>query len=328
MKVAYVVTSEGKDVISTMARISIASIRISNPSATIVLIVDKNTIDCFKTKYDPIIGEVDNIIVCDTPVGNNIFKSRYIRTSITDYISDDFLLLDADTFVRGSLELIFLIDSDIACAVNHSKYNYKDQLWDLNDKIINEMSWKISDSFYINPGVLYFNATKEARILCETWHRKWLDGYRTTGMHYDQPAFNASIQETNPKLSILPHKYNAQFRTELSVATDAVILHYYASGDNKPLTAFEALVQRILEEDNLNMLEIKKMVARCHPWRRDIWLDDFIAMRVMKKSKMDDWEKTWLEGRRMDALKQRYQILCSPEMNIIAKIKKLMGFSE
>ncbi|HTP63809.1 MAG TPA: glycosyltransferase [Geobacteraceae bacterium] len=313
MKVAYVLTSEGNDSISTMARISIASVRISNPGAAIIIVVDKDTIECLKNNYDPIIDETDKIIVCDTPKGNNIFKSRYIRTSITDYLSDDFLILDVDTFVKGSLEFIFSMDSDIACAVNHSKDNYKDQLWHVSDNIINEMGWKISDSFYINSGVLYFNATEKARILCKTWHRKWFDGYRATGMHYDQPAFNASIQETNPKLSILPHKYNAQFRVELSVATDGVILHYYASGDNKPLTAFEALVQRILGGDELNMREIKKMAARRHPWRRDSWLDDFIAMRVMKKAKMDDWEKTWLEGRRKDALKQRYQELCSPK---------------
>ncbi len=314
MKVAYVVTSKGNDSISTMARISIASVRISNPGAAIILIVDKDTIECLKNKYDPIIDEADNIIVCDTPKGNNIFKSRYIRTSITDYLSDAFLQLDADTFVRGSLGFIFLMDSDIACAVNHSKDNYKDQLWHVNDNIINEMSWKISDSFYVNSGVIYFNATERARVLCKTWHRKWLDQYITTGMYYDQPAFNASIQETNPKLSILPHKYNAQFRADLSVATDGVILHYYASGDHKPLTAFEALVQRILDGDKLNMREIKKMVARRHPWRRDIWLDDFIAMRIMQKAKMDDWEKTWLEGRRKDALKQRYQVLFAPKI--------------
>jgi hypothetical protein len=140
-------------------------------------------------------------------------------------------------------------------------------------------------------------------------------------MYHDQPAFNACIQEVNPKLSILPHKYNAQFKQEMSMANDGVIFHYYASANDKPLTAFEALVQRILDGTELNMREIKKMVARRHPWRRDIWLDDFVAMRVMKKAKMDDWEKTWLEGRRKDALKQRYQKLCSPKMKKIPSNK-------
>ncbi|GAG50517.1 unnamed protein product, partial [marine sediment metagenome] len=85
------------------------------------------------------------------------------------------------------------------------------------------MGWRAGPSVYINGGVLFYNDTANARRFASVWHDKLIQCWGQRQGHLDQPALNAAVFETQPKIEILPHRFNAQINAEASVAKDATL---------------------------------------------------------------------------------------------------------
>jgi hypothetical protein len=200
--------------------------------------------------------------------------------------------------VRGSLGPIFELEADVALARNHSVDEIPQQIWleDANDS--SKMGWQVGDVPYLNGGVMYWADTSVARRLATDWHEKWLACVARTGREMDQPALNAALRQVGPSLHILPHRYNAQFRVNLGVSIDAVVLHYYASDPSVP-TAAELLTARLEQGGAIPHREVEAMVRRRHPWATDLWIDDWAARRVARKGGLDEAFSLWLTGRRL-----------------------------
>jgi hypothetical protein len=288
-----------------MARVSVASIRATNPHIAIIVACDGESYTAMKHSRDPLLEEVDDLIVCNTPAGDSLFRSRFVKTQLRRLVDGPFLFLDNDTFVRDDISEIFSLDADIACAPNNSKDSIEQQRWCGDDAILSRMGWRIRQDVYVNGGVIFYNNTPDAARIGDDWHQKWLRSYAIAKSYKDQPALNAAIFDIAPRLQILPHRFNAQFKVLPSTVSSAVLWHFYATREDEPLTEVELLVGKLLKGAELRRSHIESIVRRSHPWRRDSWVDDFVARRVIKKGVFDQRDQLWFQGHRMRSVAGR-----------------------
>lgn len=307
MKVVYAITSNGQDIYTAMTRVSLASVRISNPGVNITVACDAVSDKAIKFANSPLLKETDNWVVCETPEGDAGFRNRHVKTRLRQIIEGPFLFLDSDTFVRGDLSEIFDLDADIAGSPNHSKDTLEEQIWEQDATMLKVMNWQIGSRVYINGGVMFYNDTQKAYQFAADWHRRWLLSFEQHHNYRDQPALNSALFSTEVQLKVLSHDFNVQIQQALSVNKEPIIWHYYSSDNKEATTAFDILARKILEGMQLDMMIINKMINRQHPWRCDSWLDDWIANRVMRRERIYEWETTWFSGRKIVALMQIFK---------------------
>jgi lipopolysaccharide biosynthesis glycosyltransferase len=294
MKAVFAITSEGNDFYTSMTRIAVASLRLSNPSMQLVVACDAVSDYKMKRSHDPLIEEVDDWLVVQTPLGTAGYRNRFVKTSLREKISGPFLFLDSDIFVRGDLSELFHLDTDIAGARNHSRESFTEQVWEQDEGTLDAMGWKIGNEVYINGGVIFYNDTEKAKHFGMDWHKRWLKSFEKRNNYRDQPALNSALHNIKPRLTVISDQYNAQFKISPWVARNALIWHYYASAGDEPHTEFESISKEIISKKFIDCGKIKKLAKHSHPWRRTSWIDDYIANKFMERSNLDQWESAWL----------------------------------
>jgi hypothetical protein len=173
----YVVTSTGRDIYSAMTRVSVSSLRLSNPNLGMTLVLDKPSSEALKAQADPLLDEVDQVLAFNTPEGPAIYRNRFIKTSLRERIEGPYLFLDSDMLIRGHLSDVFSIDADVACAPNHSKDRVEEQMCDEDRTALARMGWQTRPDVYVNGGLMLFNGTPGARRFAAAWHDGWLASY-------------------------------------------------------------------------------------------------------------------------------------------------------
>lgn len=279
MRVAYALTTEGRDIYSESARISIASVRASNPSYEVIVVCDKPSADALRRHDNPILKEANSVRVMDVPSGTAEFRNRLTKTRLRDVVEGRFLYLDADTFVQGDLDALFRFDADVACAANASRDGLSAQRYLPDDELMAQMGWQCRSDVYANGGVLAFNDTEGVRTFFSTWHQKYIASCRTTGNFKDQPSLNSALAEVDMKVALLPHCYNAQFRFTPDASSGAIILHFYASGSYVP-TNYDAVVSALLKGRPLPTPRIQWMVRHKAAASRGVFLEGTALRRI------------------------------------------------
>jgi lipopolysaccharide biosynthesis glycosyltransferase len=314
MKAVFAITSQGNDFYTAMTRVAVASLRLSNPSMLLVVACDAESHAALKQCHEPLLDEVDEWLVVNTPPGNPGFRNRFVKTSLRSIVDGPFLFLDSDIFARGDLSEIFSLVTDIAGARNHSRKTFSEQVWDQDRATLDAMGWTIGNEVYINGGVLFYNDTEGARRFGVEWHRRWLLSFKETRNFRDQPALNSSIHFTQPRLDVLPDKFNAQFKVNASVAERPILWHYYSSAGDPSHTLFEILSRKVQHGSRVNRKKILSLAGNPHPWRRSSPFDDLTAKRIISRGRFDHWEAAWL--------RRDYQEIY---LYLYKKLKKTLG---
>ena len=177
-RVVYVLATDGRDFYSATTQISVEAIRISNPSLRVVVVADVFSGRALKNSGHPLLNEIDELVICDTPEGNSGYRSRHVKTRLRKIIDGPFLFLDSDTLVRGDVSPIFSLDTDIAAAPNNSRDEFSEQLYEPDARTIASMKWRLDERIFLNSGVLFYNETVNARRFASLWHQKWLEEQR------------------------------------------------------------------------------------------------------------------------------------------------------
>jgi hypothetical protein len=297
----YALTSEGWDVHSATTRVSVASLRASNPATQITVVCDSRTDASVKRSRDPLLDEVDQWLVRETPDGPAVFRNRFLKTRLRGWLDGPFLYLDGDTVVKSSLAEVFAADTDVAAAPNHSADRIADQIWTADADVSARMGWTVGHTPFVNGGVIYMRDTAAARLFADRWHDFWLACVDATGGFRDQPSLNAALRTAPVTLTLLPHRYNAQCRINPAASRRAVIDHYYSAQPGSPTEA-ERLAAQVALGAPLNTSAIEALVSSTHPWARRSWLDDLVAARIERRGAIDDLDVLWLEGHRLDSL--------------------------
>jgi hypothetical protein len=285
-QVVFTVTSEGKDRWSAMTRLAIACVRATNPDLFVVVACDDESDRLLRRAGDPLVEAADRWVATTIPPGDPKFRNRFVKTSVRAIVDGPLLLIDSDVVVRRDLTRIFSLSADVACARNHSLDTYAKQIWQGDAAILDTMGWTTSQEVYFNAGVVYLNDTLNARLFSVEWQRLWLLSCSKCQAYRDQPAFNAALYNTKPKILVLSDKFNAQFKKRPSSVSGALLWHYYATWP-EPFTTFEVAIQDIVRGGQLP--NVRELIASRHPWRCERLIDVAAAAWLMHFGNENCW---------------------------------------
>lgn len=212
------------------------SLRNLMPDASVVLLVDNKTEDSINSdslKRAEIKKYVSKIISVqfDEKV-SNAERSRLIKTSIPEYIDDDFLYIDCDTIIADDLSEIEktqyktagILDGHVMLDEHiHKKYFLE------RDKKLGFHGTQAADC-NINGGVIFARKGEESKNLFKEWNEAWkYSAYQKHDFH-DQSALNEANYRTGLKMRLLDGEWNCQpSHGGLAFLKDAKIIHYYSS---------------------------------------------------------------------------------------------------
>ena len=216
MTFVYVLVSGKNDLYYEQALMSTYSLRNLMPDANIALLVDNKTEDSINSdslKRAEIKKYVSKIISVqfDEKV-SNAERSRLIKTSIPEYIDDDFLYIDCDTIIADDLSEIEktsyktagILDGHVMLDEHiHKKYFLE------RDKKTGFHGTQAADC-NINGGVIFARKGEESKNLFKAWNEAWkYSAYQKHDFH-DQSALNEANYRTGLKMRLLDGEWNCQ----------------------------------------------------------------------------------------------------------------------
>jgi hypothetical protein len=232
MKYVYVLTSFESDRYYEQFFLSIVSLRLHNPTVKIILLLDALTEKRLIGKRIGYEKVISNTIIIDPPKGfSRKESSRWIKTSICQYVTGDFLYIDCDTVIAGDLDCSSFRGISIGavpdCHVPFKKHRYYRQFRDENIKMgFNSI---LEYDNYYNGGVIYCGDTPDSQRFFERWHTLWND-CRKKGNSQDMPSFNRANYELHNIISEIGGEWNCQISNNgLPFLERAKIIHYFAT---------------------------------------------------------------------------------------------------
>lgn len=230
-KIVYVLSSGEGDLYLDQTFLSIFSLRKHNPDAEVILAVDTLTNASIKGKREAILKYVSNRVVVDVPSEyNQIQTSRFIKTSLRKYIQGDFLFIDSDTIITGSLNEIDSFKGDLGMVLNvHVSLELQSDKHSIKERI-RYAGWKTDDyPPYYNSGVIFSKDNEIGHKFYEKWHELWLKTLKNYHFHYDQPSLSVANAATGFPVQELSGVWNCQIMNNgLPFLHNANIIHYFA----------------------------------------------------------------------------------------------------
>lgn len=235
-KIVYVVTSDEADVYLEQALLSVFSLRKHNPNAYVELVVDQDTDATITGKREEILKYIDHKVVVNIPEEyNKLSRSRWLKTSLRQYIKGDFLYIDADTIITDDLSEIDSFPFSLGAVINaHVPISLRRDTSYMK-KIKNnalEEGWKCTDETpFFNGGVLFVKDTAESYDFFSCWHKTWADFHTRFGRHEDQAPLAATNEKFKYIIKELSGTWNCQLaRNGIIYFADAKIMHYILYG--------------------------------------------------------------------------------------------------
>lgn len=228
-KLVYVLTCPEKGSYIEQALMSVWSARYHNPDAHIIFLTD----DLTNRILTGIRGEITDYITEKIVVPfkdeslSMMYRSRWIKTSVRELVSGDFLFIDCDTIVCKSLSEVDSFECEIGAVwESHLKVEdfcdaLKRKASDDNQKIGVDLD---AEKEYFSSGVLFVRDTERTHQLYSFWHSFWLDSVQS-GLSIDQPSLAKANRESGHIIKRIPDTYNCILFTQNNFTDKAHILH-------------------------------------------------------------------------------------------------------
>ena len=224
--------------------LSLHTLRKFNPDLPAHVLIDCMTHDCLKGKRLEALSRYAEILTIDVPPEFNTDKlrSRYLKTSVRNRISGDFLFLDCDTLVCRPFSFEAFKDVVIGMVAD---LNAPLPLSDENILMMcqNVGFMELLGSPYFNSGFFYVKNDPLAYQLFDTWQQLWRESVQR-GCESDQPALCEANRRLGYPIKEVAGSWNCQVQYEESrrFLPNAYILHYFSA---------DGSAQRPLQEEEL-----------------------------------------------------------------------------
>lgn len=238
-QIVYVVISNSQDIYFEQVWASAWSLKHYNPDAHVIVLTDKETRETiYSDERKESLNYIDEIVTVDFDSDySNKERSRWIKTNMRSLITGDFLFIDADTIITGSLDDIDNLSCSIGAVLDshcHSKeisdtVVFQDMYIDRLRNIFG-MTYDGQDVF--NSGVLYVKDNKVAHDFFRAWHDNWLKS-NSAGIVLDQlPLLKTNI-DFGQIITEISGMYNCQICFSIQFLTRAMIVHTFAHQKSK-----------------------------------------------------------------------------------------------
>ena len=230
-KIVYVLTSSEKDFLLEQLLLSLYSLRYYNPNAEVYLVVDQDTLVSINGARNTVREYLTNIIAIKAPEEyNNMLRSRWLKTSLREYIEGDYLFIDSDTIITDSLEECDDWNFDIASVIDRhipvdSNHQYHDYICDR----AKDTGWTFTqaDALYFNSGVMFVKDNKKTHSFYKEWHKYWMQGVEKN-VYQDQPT----LGKVNKEFGYLIHELNGIWNCQIMAngikyLAHSKIVHYF-----------------------------------------------------------------------------------------------------
>lgn len=228
----YVLVSKPGDTYYEQTLISAISLRHHMPEANIVLLVDRDTAESLVGNRTEIKKVVSSIKIVDLPESmSNMQRSRWLKTSMPEYVNSDFLYIDSDTIITQPLSEIEINKASLGAVLDkHSLLSNH-----CNRKMIERNAKKLGfsaavDDRHFNGGVMLVRSIDENRIFFKKWHELWQESVKK-GLSIDQASLAQTNYLMNGLICELPGVWNCQVEYGMNFFQDAKILHMFVTGD-------------------------------------------------------------------------------------------------
>jgi len=263
----YTLTSTPNDEYYEQFLLSLTSLKLLMPDASVILLCDSKTKENLTGKRAEYEKLVSQTITVDAPGDlSQIEASRWVRTSMRRLVKGDFLFLDGDTIVTGDLSSVAQLGMNFAaCLDKHSLINThskKDSIINKNDHL--GFNSHVSDRHF-NGGVLFCADTPETHKIFERWHELWLFS-KSKKIIRDQPALNMAIYENPSFVTELDGIWNCQIaHNGLPYLANSKIIHYFASDmvfQSSPFILASGTTFKRIKETGLIPQEISELLKK------------------------------------------------------------------
>ena len=234
MKYLYVLVNSATGFYTEQTYVSMLSLKHVTPDAYISLLVDDKTAIIHDNSFlESIKSLVNEYKIISLPSDmSTVARSRYIKTSMREHISGDFLFIDSDTIWASAVnekdftfDIMGVLDGHVLFSQNTAK--------EINSNYFKKMNCFPNSEIYINSGVIYSKDTPFSKDFFNRWHKKWKETSKT-GIYVDQPSLNFVLnKEDHLKKVLLPGEYNSQIINSWNFFFKAKIIHYFSSLSSK-----------------------------------------------------------------------------------------------
>lgn len=249
-QIVYVVVSDTSDYYLEQTLLSIYSLRLYHKETRVFLVVDEPTNNSITERRAEIRSYADEIICIKVPSEyTKVQSSRFLKTSLREFIIGDFLFIDSDTLITGKLDEIENLECDIACVADKhipiKRHPMKSMILSrakILDSILDE------ESVYFNSGVIYCRDNQKVHNFYKEWHKQWKQS-AAKNVNADQPAL-AKVNSIYNIVTELNGIWNCQLTDNgLKYLMDAKIIHYFAStSDGHIISPYRFYQDEIYEE--------------------------------------------------------------------------------
>lgn len=229
-KLLYVLVSGSGDLYYEQLLISVTSARKHMPNANICLLTDNKTKDSMVGYRAIALEHFNDVITVNFPgdVGNKE-RSRYLKTSMREKVTGDFLYIDCDTLICEDFGTPEFLDTDIGAVVDCHAYSdvYKAQAEIRKDG--RRFGFKDSNKAYFNGGVLWAKDSSLTHEFFKKWHALYSEMCEN-GITIDQVSLNQVNQELGNVIHEIDGKWNCLAVCGARYLSSAKIIHYVGAG--------------------------------------------------------------------------------------------------
>lgn len=238
-KIVYSVVSDPSDYYLEQTIMSVYSLRIYNKNCVVYLVTDTITLKNLVGKRAVIRQYVNELVPVPVPgCYTKVQRSRFLKTSLREYIDGDFLFIDSDTLITSNLDEVdkwnFLIgavaDKHVPIAIHPMKKFIYDSSKIVGFKVIDER-------YYWNSGVFFVKDTDVTRDFYKRWNNLWITN-SLKGINSDQASLAKVNEEFDYLIFDIGGIWNCQLTDNgLNYFINSKIIHYFASTAKNQITS-------------------------------------------------------------------------------------------
>jgi Glycosyl transferase family 8. len=232
-KIVYTVIGGESDIYAYQAWVSVDSLRHHQPDAHVEIVCD--TVTAERISRMPLGALADKVTAIDFPAGMSAReRSRRLKTNLREYVEGDYLYVDTDTIITGSLEEIDKLEGSLY-AVHDAHCTIKDNPYmEMNHRNAAVLGYSLEDEVdFFNGGVVFAKDNEAAAAFYAKWNELY-DLSTQRGIFIDQTSFAKANIDLGHVLQELPGIWNCQLRHGTRFLGDARIVHYLWTSKKLP----------------------------------------------------------------------------------------------